>query len=91
MDKKVSLFQVLTELAITYQKLVLMRGRQYYRIEDLLKWARRDKASGTQEDQKELSNPIYWHTTDDQGKIVIRKHDYIAFVEPGSDLQTNPD
>jgi hypothetical protein len=85
-----SLFQILTELAITHPRLVLLRGREYYRIEDLLKWARRDLVSGHPDDQEALSSPIYWHTTDGKGKIVIRKNDYVvAFVEPGSDTQTD--
>ena len=93
MDDKVSLFQVLTELAITHTKLVLMRGRYYGRIEDLLKWARRDLASGTPWDRKALSELAYWHTQDARGKILIKRiegdRESVAYVEPGSDIETD--
>lgn len=93
MPDNVSLFQVLTELAITHPKLVLMRGRYYDRIEDLLKWARRDRTSGTSGDRKALSDPAYWHTQDAYGKILIKRiegdRESVAYVEPGSDVKTD--
>lgn len=93
MDDKIGLFQLLNELAITHPALVLMRGRRYYRIEDLLKWARKDRVSGTPEDKETLSRPAYWHTRDVHGKILIKTvgegHEFVAYVEPGSDVPTD--
>jgi len=93
MRDKNSLFQILTELAITHPKLVLMRGRDYHRIEDLLRWARRDSISGTPRDKKALSDPVCWHTQDAHGKILIKRieedRESVTYVEPGSDVETD--
>lgn len=93
MRDNVSLFQVLTELAITHPKLVLMRGLDYDRIEDLLRWARRDLASGTPMNKRALSDPVYWHSQDAHGKILIKRiegdREFVAYVEPGSDVETD--
>jgi hypothetical protein len=95
MRDKVSLFQILTELAVTHPKLVLMRRRNYYRVEDLLRWARRDREVGTPRDMKALTDPAYWHTQDTHGKILIKRiegdRELVAYVEPGSDVQTDPE
>ena len=95
MEKR-PLLVLLGELALGHPKLVLMRGQGYYRIEDLLRWARKDAKSGPPEDRKALADPIYWHTKDERGKLLVKGTDarggeFVAFVEPGSDIQTSVD
>lgn len=90
-----SLYTILNQLAISNPKLVLMQGRQYFRIEDLIRWARKDFLKGTDQDRALLSEPIYWTEYDVRGKLLVkgitRKGDeLVAFVEPGSDIQASP-
>lgn len=90
-----TLYSILGELAMASPKLVLMQGRNYFRIEDLWRWARHDWAMADSKEKAELSNAIYWTETDGHGKLLLkgitRKGDsFVAFVEPGSDIQTSP-
>ena len=90
-----SLHEILNQLAISNPKLVLMQGRKYFRIEDLIRWARKDMLKGTSRDRALLSEPIYWTEYDVHGKLLLkgvtRKGDeLVAFAEPGSDVQTSP-
>jgi len=85
---------LLSELGGFHPKLVLMRGREYFRIEDLIRSSRRDAASGTEEQRKVLSEAIYWHMLDEGGKLIVKGisrggDEFVAFVEPGSDTQTS--
>lgn len=77
------------ELALLHPKLVLMRGYQYFHIKDLVDHARRDAARGV----AILSEPNYWYTRDERGKIVVRGTidqggEFVGFVEAGSSIKT---
>lgn len=94
MSEKAGLFVILGNLSITNPKLVLMRGLDYFRIEDLVRWARYDLRVGPPETQALLSEPIYWHTYDERGKILVKGIDqkgieFVAYAEPGSDVRTD--
>jgi hypothetical protein len=89
-----SLYTILNQLAISNPKLVLMQGRQYFRIEDLIRWARKDFLKGTSKDRALLSEPIYWTEYDVRGKLLLKGvtrngDELVAFVEPGSDVQAS--
>lgn len=93
-EERRTLYAILGELAISIPKLVLMQGRKYFRIEDLLRWARADLAKGAPKDRSALSESMYWTETDGHGKLLLkgvtRKGDqFVAFVEPGSDIPTS--
>ena len=84
---------LLAHLALLYPKLVLMRGRQYFRIEDLSARSKRDATSGGTEAKSVLAEPIYWYETDPHGKIVVsgardQGGTFVSFVEAGSDVKT---
>lgn len=92
---KRSLYTILGELALTSPKLVLVRGFEYSRIEDLWSRARRDLKMGASKDRVSLSEPIYWTELDVRGKLLLKGitkkgDEFVAFVEPGSDVQTSP-
>jgi hypothetical protein len=82
------LFTVLGELAMVRPGLVLQRGPQYWRIENLLRQARRDIRDP--EHHTALGEPVYaWETID--GKTVIRSQwpnqgEIIEYAEVGSPL-----
>lgn len=87
-----SLYVILGELAMASPKLVLMQGRGYFRIEDLWRRARKDLAGS--KEHRALSEPIYWTEHDDRGKLILKGltkkgDEFVAFVEPGSDVQTS--
>ncbi len=89
-----SLYSLLDQLAISNPKIVLMQGRKYFRIEDLIRWARKDFQKGTSKDRALLSEPIYWTEYDVHGKLLLKGitrngDELVAFVEPGSDVQTS--
>lgn len=92
-DAPRSLYVILGELAFQHPKLVLMRGRNYFRIEDLWRWARKDLKSGDPAARKALEDPIYWIARDPGGKLLLKGArpdggEFVAYVEPGSELQT---
>lgn len=91
---KVSLYTILGELSMTSPKLVLMQGREYFRIEDLWRWARKDWMKGDVKDRSALSEAMYWTEYDVRGKLLLKGltkkgDEFVAFVEPGSDVQTS--
>lgn len=95
MPTKRSLYALLGELAMASPKLVLMQGRKYFRIEDLWKHARHDWAAPDPGARKALSEAIYWTETDGHGKLLLKGitqkgDEFVAFAEPGSDIQTSP-
>lgn len=84
---------IFAELALLNPKLVLMRGDQYFHIRDLSDHARRDAVSGTAQEKAVLSEPIYWYTTDERGKILVKGvrdqgGEFVTFVEAGSSAKT---
>jgi hypothetical protein len=92
MSERRSLYVILGELAMASPKLVLMQGRGYFRIEDLWRWARRDWTGADSKDLAALSESIYWTETDTHGKLLLKGitqkgDEFVAFVEPGSDIQ----
>lgn len=89
-----SLHSILGELAMMSPKLVLMQGRGYFRIEDLWGDARRDWTTGDPKERAALSEAMYWTTTDVHGKLLLKGVtpkgvEFVAFVEPGSDIPTS--
>ena len=95
MPAKQSLYALLGDLAMTSPRLVLMQGRKYFRIEDLWKDARRDWVAPDPDGRKALSESIYWTERDGHGKLLLKGitpkgGEFVAFVEPGSDVQTSP-
>jgi hypothetical protein len=91
-----SLYSLLGTLAMTSPKLVLMRGRDYYRIEDLWRWARQDWAGKNSKvlRREALSEAIYWTEVDPHGKLLLKGmapkgDEFVAYVEPGSEIQTD--
>jgi len=92
---KQSLHAILGQLSISNPKLVLMQGFDYFRIEDLLRWARKDLLKGTAKERAALSESMYWTEYDVRGKLLLKGanqkgDEFVAFVEPGSDVQTTP-
>lgn len=81
---KQSLFQILGDLAIHQKKLVLMQGRDYWRIEDLFAQVKAD-VKASERARQTLLDPIYTVETVD-GKVEIRKAEggRPVFVEAGS-------
>jgi len=93
-QERQSLYAIFGELAMAIPKLVLMQGREYFRIEDLLRWARTDLSKGVQKDRFALSESMYWTEQDVRGKLLLKGitkkgDEFVAFVEPGSDIQTS--
>ena len=77
---------VLGEIGFHHRRAVLMQGRNYWPIADLLKQARRDLKSGPERDRAALSAPEYrWEDTA-EGGIVVRHGPTgrAVFAEPGS-------
>ena len=83
-----SLLVVLLDLALVKRGLVLMRGQNYWRIENAASQARREAASGSEEARRYLSDPRFFWTKDPSGKVVVIEHvgdeDIPYAVEPGS-------
>jgi hypothetical protein len=86
-DTPRSLFVLLGELAVTHPALVLQRGRRYWRVEDLLKQARKDLRREGSLEWKALSEPIYTASRDRHGKVSIRNASSgtILFSEVGAE------
>ena len=86
MSEPKSLFVLLGEIGVVRPYLVLQRGRRYWRIEDLLKFARKDLKSGDEQMKEALSYPAYVTHTDEIGKVSIRdvQSGKIQFSEVGA-------
>lgn len=86
MSEPKSLFVLLGEVGVVRPYLVLQRGRRYWRIEDLLKFARKDLKAGDEQMKEALSYPGYVIHTDDIGKVSIRdaQSGKIHFSEVGA-------
>jgi hypothetical protein len=80
------LYRILDDLASHHHKLVLVQGRRYWRIEDLVRQAKTDMVRSDR-DRAALSDPVYEQAVH-EGKIVIFRHGEPVFVEAGSDLET---
>lgn len=63
-----SLIAIIGELALLKRELVLTQGRNYWRVEDLLKQARRDRRVGAAEDLEALAYAV---EDDILGKVSI--------------------
>jgi hypothetical protein len=79
---------LLAELALVKRGLVLVRGRDYWRIEEAASQARREAASGPEATKTFLSAPWFFWTTDRLGKVIVvmdRGDEAVTYaVEPGS-------
>lgn len=91
--QKKPLLTVLSTIQFTQPRMVLMQGRSYFRIEDLIDQARRDAANDAAA-RASLEAQIYSAEKGPDGKLVIwrdaaggRK---ATFVEPGSTEVTDP-
>lgn len=90
---KKPLLTVLSAIRFTQPKMVLMQGRTYFRIEDLIDQARRDAATD-ETARASLEAQIYSAENGPDGKLVIWRDAGGArkatFVEPGSTEITDP-
>lgn len=68
-----TLFHVLGELLMTKPKLVLVKGAEYYRIEDLVAAARRLVNSAKPEAVLIHRTPQFTWDHDARGKVVVRQ------------------
>lgn len=77
------LVHVLSDAATSRPELVLMHGRDYWRIESLIRQARRDQKSNP-----ELMDvrAYAWHALPGSGKIVVYHWGSPVFWEPGAEL-----
>ncbi len=75
-----SLHEILDFLATHKKKLVLMQGRNYWRIEDLFAQAKRDLKSEVH--RKAVLDEAFI-LEEHQGKTVIKKLGEVIFFEPG--------
>jgi len=80
------LFVLLGELGVVSPYLVLQRGARYWRIEDLIKQARKDLARGNDAVRSALAEPAYVSHRDTIGKMSIRSSQSgtILFSEVGA-------
>lgn len=89
----VPILTLLGAIAMVRPDLVLMQGRKWFRIEALMKQARRD-AKQSEDARAALEAPIYTVGKDEDGKLVIWREaaggQKATFVEPGSYIQTDP-
>ncbi len=83
-DDPRALIALLGELTLLRPKLVLQQGTRYWRIEDLLRQARRDRR--TEERRAELEALLYGLSEDARGKVSIRnlQSGSIIFSEVGA-------
>lgn len=81
---------VLADLALVARGLVVMRGTEYWRIEDASAQARREAASGNPSTRNLLKDPVFSWDVGPDNKIVILKSEpagQIPYaVEVGSQL-----
>lgn len=86
-----SLLVVLLDLAAFHRGLVLMRGRDYWRIEDASSHARREAASGHPKTREFLNDPRFFWTIGPDKKVVVMEKkgdEEVPFAaEPGSIVQ----
>lgn len=77
------LLHILSDAATARQDLVLMQGRDYWRIEALIRQARRD-----QKDNPELrtGRAYSWSAQPGSGKIVVYHWQRPVFWEPGTEI-----
>ncbi len=80
------LYRILDDLATHHRKLVLVQGRLYWRIEDLVRQAKVDMVRDERA-RAALSDEAYEQEVVD-GKVVVFRHRKPFFVEAGSDLKT---
>lgn len=84
---------LLGAIAMVRPDFVLMQGREWFRIEELIRQARRD-AKQSAEARAALEAPIYTVGKGEDGKLVIWREAAggrkATFVEPGSSIQTDP-
>lgn len=84
------LLTVLGDLALVRPDLVLMQGRRYWRVETLLRQARRDAAQPRF--RGALEAPFFFWEEDAHEKLVVYRDASgvreAVFVEPGSDVRT---
>lgn len=80
------LYRILDDLATHHRKLVLVQGKLYWRIEDLVRQAKIDMVR-SEKDRLALSDPAYEKSEVD-GKVVIFRNGDPFFVEAGSELKT---
>jgi hypothetical protein len=89
------LVTVLSEVGLVMPRLVLIRGGHYWRIEDLILWAKQDAASGPPDARQSLLAPVYWWEDDGRGKAVIwmqgTQGPRPVFSEVGSDVLVEAD
>jgi hypothetical protein len=92
LDDPQSLFGLLSSVGVTQPALVLQRGRRYWRVEDLLKQARKDLKRGDESIRKALSDPLYTLSRDQHGKVSIRdaSSGTIMFSEVGAEELAPP-
>ena len=64
---------VLGTLALTQPKLVLVQGREYWRVEDALSEARRKAKSGSASDQAEIKAVKFWFEPDEDGRVLLMR------------------
>jgi hypothetical protein len=84
---------VLAKLLQWYPRLVLSKGRNYWRIEELVRQARGDIEKGPEESRHALTAPIYRFDEDTLGKVVVWKETGLVrtpvFSEVGSDVKVD--
>jgi hypothetical protein len=81
------LYRILDDLATHHPKLVLVQGRRYWRIEDLVRQAKQDMVRN-QRDRSKLSEPAFDQTRVDGKIVILGRGGQVVFVEAGSDLRT---
>ncbi len=82
------LYRILDDLATHHRKLVLVQGKRYWRIEDLVRQAKTDMVKSARH-REALSDPSYNQTTVDGKIVVFSRGGQPVFVEAGSDLKTS--
>lgn len=85
-----SLFTILGEIAYVKPKLVLMKGSDYFRVEELLSAARRLTNKATPDAVLVHRTPQFSWANDGRGKVVVwqtgPKGIRPIYVEPGSEV-----
>jgi len=84
------LLVVLLDLAAMKKGLVLMKGKDYWRIEDAAAQARRDAASGAPITREFLHESRFFWSVAPDGKVVVMEsvggEERPFAVEPGSEI-----
>lgn len=88
--KPKTLFAVLGEVAFFRPSLVLMKGTDYFRIEELIAAARKLASSRSREADLVHRTPTFYWDEDSRKKIVIWEEDQKGarpqYAEPGSEV-----